>query len=231
MSGRSPRWISVKRGTRIGDLPVETVLKFGVDGTPREFIIVQQGLPSDIYDASCDGTWLLMKDNFERHAWNAITSNAYESSTVNDYLNDSFLYLLDSDVQKIIKQVKVPYHKGEGNTGSVLSGGNGLLCKIFQLSGYEVGFTSVINNYIPVAGSVLAYFNGLAAIDEKRIAKYNGNANAWWLRDPYTGDNRKAWQVTTSGGSSSNYVTRDVVCIRPAFILPSNLLLTEEMAA
>ena len=39
---------------------IGSVVKIKVNGTLRNFIVVHQGKPSSIYDASCDGTWLLM---------------------------------------------------------------------------------------------------------------------------------------------------------------------------
>ena len=47
--------------TRLGDMAVGSTVKIKVDGTLRDFIIVQQGNPdSTISDSSCDGTWVLM---------------------------------------------------------------------------------------------------------------------------------------------------------------------------
>jgi len=39
---------------------VGSIVKIKISGTLRDFIVVHQGKPSSIYDASCDGTWLLM---------------------------------------------------------------------------------------------------------------------------------------------------------------------------
>ena len=49
----------------IGTKAVGSIVKLTVGGTLRNFIIVHQGKPSSLYDASCDGTWLLRKDILE----------------------------------------------------------------------------------------------------------------------------------------------------------------------
>ena len=49
-------------GTKLANKEVGSIVKLNVNGAVTEFLVVHQGLPSDIYDASCNGTWLLMKD-------------------------------------------------------------------------------------------------------------------------------------------------------------------------
>ena len=89
---------------------------------------MNQGIPqnSSLYDDSCNGTWLLMKDCYETRQWNNPDYNKYASSSIHSYLNGAFLNLVDSKVQNIIKQVKIPYRTiGYGDN---LSGANGLPC-------------------------------------------------------------------------------------------------------
>lgn len=46
-------------------LAVGSSVYCNVNGTKTEFIIVHQSKPSSLYDDSCNGTWLLMKDIYE----------------------------------------------------------------------------------------------------------------------------------------------------------------------
>ena len=46
---------------------VGSTVKLKVDGSLKEFIVVHQGKPSSMYDESCNGTWLLMKDCYAMH--------------------------------------------------------------------------------------------------------------------------------------------------------------------
>lgn len=51
---------------RLGAKAVGSTVKIKVNGTVKDFIIVHQGIPdAGIYDASCNGTWLMMKDIYE----------------------------------------------------------------------------------------------------------------------------------------------------------------------
>ena len=94
---------------KLGSKAVGSIVKIGVNGALREFIIVHQGLPSSMYDASCDGTWVLMKDCYENRQWNSALSNNYANSTIHSYLNDTFLNLVDINIRTQIKQAKIPH--------------------------------------------------------------------------------------------------------------------------
>ena len=53
--------------TSISELPVGTSVYADYNGVRTEFIVIQQGNPDPaIYDDSCNGTWLLIKDIFEK---------------------------------------------------------------------------------------------------------------------------------------------------------------------
>ena len=208
---------------------VGSTVKLKVDGSLKEFIVVHQGKPSSMYDESCNGTWLLMKDCYVSRAWHSSNINKYESSDIHSYLNNTFINLFDSNIRDAIKQVKLPYRKNGGSGGQDQSGANGLLCKIFLLSGYEVGWTTSDNGYFPVDGAKLSYFEsgtGTSA-NNKRIANLNGSAAYWWLRSPGTVNTGRVWLVYAVGGcddvgASSSYG------IRPALVLPSTLLVSDD---
>ena len=212
----------------ISSLAVGSSVYLNVGGVRKEFLVVHQGLPSSLYDASCDGTWLLMKDCYENRQWNSSESNVYETSTVNTYLNGPFLSLFDSNIQGIIKQVKIPYRTNGGSGGTDQSGANGLSVKIFQLSGYEIGWTTAIDPYLPVDGVKLAYFESgtSASAQNKRIAYLNGSAVDWWLRSVNGYSATSVWFVDSSGGSGVRGVSFSLA-IHPALILPSTTLVDD----
>lgn len=210
----------------ISTLTVGSSVYLNVGGVRKEFLVVHQGLPSSLYDASCDGTWLLMKDIYENRQWNSSGSNVYETSTVNTYLNGPFLGLFDSNIQGIIKQVKLPYRKNGGSSGTDQSGANGLSAKIFLLSSNEVGWTTSDSLYFPVDGAKLDYFGASSGGNSKRIAYLNGSAAFWWLRSQFILNAVSAWYVYSDGyyynsGASESYG------IRPALILPSTTLVDD----
>lgn len=214
--------------TTIGTLAVGKTITLNVSGTPKEFIVVHQGKPSAMYDDSCDGSWLLMKDIYENRAWDSSNSNSYKASTIHSYLNGTFLGLLDSNTQEAVKQVKIPYVNGTGGS-AVASGANGLPAKIFLLSGYEVGWTTSDSSDLPVDGAKLDYFTASSGGNSKRIANFNGSASRWWLRSPYIKDTNNVWTVYPNGsldvrGASSPNG------IRPALILPSTFAVYTDSA-
>ena len=218
--------------TRMSDLEIGRTIKLNLNGTPWDWLVVHQGLPSSLYDESCSGTWLLMKDIYEKRQWNSRDSNVLETSTVQSYLNGDFLNLFDGNIKGAIKQVKIPYRKNGGSGGTDQSGANGLLCKIFLLSGYEVGWTISDSSQLPVDGAKLDYFEsgtGTSATN-KRIANWNGRTNNWYLRSPITNFTNYVNVVGANGvnGNSRAYNSQG---IRPAIILPSDMLVTDDMLA
>ena len=217
--------------TRLGDMAVGSTVKIKVNGTAKDFIIVHQGNPdSTIYDSSCDGTWVLLKDIYETRAWNNANTNDYASSTIHSYLNSTFFNLIDADIRKEIKRVKIPYRKGGGISMTVTSGSNGLSAKIFLLSGTETSF----NYYMPSGeGAELTYFKGCddRGSDPKRVAYLNGSAYGWWLRSPLCLEGyefkQRALYVNNTGAWDAHDCTR-YYGIRPALILPSARFVSDD---
>ena len=209
---------------KLGAKAVGSIVKLKVGGTAKEFIVVHQGKPSSMYDSSCDGTWLLMKDIFEATRWHSSDDNNLENSTIHSLLNSTFLNAFESNIRDAIKQVKIPYRKNGGSGGSDQSGANGLLCKIFLLSGYEIGFTTSDNSYFPVDGAKLSYFEagtGTSA-NNKRIAKLNGSADYWYLRSPITNNTSLVWLVNYDGVCEASKASSSFG-IRPALVLPQDM--------
>lgn len=206
---------------------IGSTIKLKVNGSAKDFIVVHQGKPSSVYDDSCSGTWLLMKDIYENRQWHSSDTNDYANSTIHSYLNSTFLAMLDSNIQKAIKQVKLPYRKGSGTSTTVTSGSNGLPAKIFLLSATEMSFNF---SYMPSGeGAELAYFKGCAdnSSDSKRVAYLNGSAASWWLRSPRCVNAGSALCVGSRGGWGNGDCSGSGG-IRPALILPSTLLVSDD---
>lgn len=206
---------------------IGSTVKLKVNGSARNFIVVHQGKPSSVYDDSCNGTWLLMQDIYENRAWHSSNANDYANSTIHSYLNSTFLNLFESNIKNAIKQVKLPYRKGSGTSTTVTSGSNGLSAKIFLLSATETSFDF---GYMPSGeGAELAYFKGCAdnSSDSKRVAYLNGSAAYWWLRSPYCLSSGRALCVSSNGDWNSGGCSSSDG-IRPALILPSTLLVSDD---
>jgi hypothetical protein len=206
---------------------IGSTIKLKVNGSAKDFIVIHQGKPSSVYDDSCNGTWLLMKDIYENHQWHSSNTNDYANSTIHSYLNSTFLNLFESNIKNAIKQVKLPYRKGSGTSTTVTSGSNGLSAKIFLLSATETSFS--FSSMPSGEGAELAYFKGCAdnSSDSKRVAYLNGSATYWWLRSPYCGSFYVALCVNSNGDWNRNFCSYSYG-IRPALILPSTLLVSDD---
>lgn len=200
----------------LGEKTVGSIVKLNVDGTPWNFIVVQQGLPGTMYDSSCNGTWLLMEDIYVAKRLDSDSApDNYSKTEVHTYLQGTFIQLFDDGIQNIIKQVKIPYN---GKNGS-----KGLSVKAFLLSYTEVGFNSSSN--VLTEGAVLNYFKGAA--NSKRIARLNGSPYEWWLRSKEISPGN-IFFVLTNGAedyTSAKYSTHGV---RPALIFPPEIAVSSD---
>lgn len=213
----------------LGTKSVGSIVKLKENGAAVNYIVVHQGRPSSSYDTSCDGTWLLRQDIAENRVWDSGNSNVLESSDIQSYLNGTWINRYDTDIRNAIKQVKIPYRQNGGSSGTDRNGANGLSCKIFLLSGREVGFTNNESSYFPNDGSKLDYFisGNTSSAQQRRVANLNGSATGWWLRSPRAGGTVGVWGVGSDG--SCDYWGADGSCgVRPALVLPSTLLVSDD---
>ena len=212
---------------RLGAKAVGSIVKIKVNGAAKDFIIVHQGKPSSVYDDSCNGTWLLMKDIYTTYTFG--NNNSYKDSSIHTYLNGTFYNLIDSDIRAAIKQVKIPYLNGTGGgDGSLATGANGLSTKVFLLSGYEVGWTTSDDRNFPKDGIRLAYFGSGSGGNSKRVAYNGSSADRWWLRSPHTDNYGSVWAVNTEGSYDAGRWNYHSDGVRPALILPSTLFVSND---
>lgn len=211
---------------KLGNVPVGTILHMKENGVYQDYLVVHQGLPSSMYDASCNGTWLLRNYIMSDQAWSKTNQAVYSASDVNEYLQSTYIQSLDSQMINVVKQVWIPYQASYG----IASGANGLQCKAFLLSAYEIGITGISSGEnVPQEGAKLGYFDsGESQIAiSKRIASYQGvGARNWWLRsapEPYY---NAAWLIT-SYGALYGYSKDDIYGVRPAVILPVDLIVDD----
>ncbi len=208
----------------LGSLEAGSIVKIRENGAPVEYLIVQQGLPSDMYDASCNGTWCLRVDIAEERQWDTSNINSYADSTINAYLNGEWLNRYDENFKNVVKQVKIPYTKGTGENGSVASGANGLPCRAFLLGIFEVG----LNDFAKDSDKLSFFeFGNTSSANNKRIALLGTRAGSWYLRSVP----EKSEEVV--GGVETNGRPFQTDCrfydgLRPALILPPSLIVEDD---
>ena len=166
----------IKFGTPVGELPAGTIVYMNVDGVRTPYIVVHQGNPdTSAYGASCNGTWVLMKDIYTLTRWQNRQNTRYdeEYSCLVRQLAQTF----PSKLETVIQNNLIPLKLLNVYSFQDISGD-----KVFPLTSDDL--------------SKMDYFrDGIAS---KRIANYNGVANGYWLRDP-SSDGSSIKYVTATG--------------------------------
>ena len=206
MSGRSPRWISVKRGTSLGDIEVGTLVKLNENGSPVEFYVAKHD-----YESGLNGsgrTLLVRKECADDVAFGS--NNAYAGGTLDVFLNEIFFQRLDAGVRSKIASTKFYYTPGAGNTAMTT-----LERTVFQLSTTELGLSL---NYANAEGTALAIASTLRTPNHTQ-----------WTRTPYRYNNTYAISLTYSGSTKYNSSVSSLFGSRPAFTLPASTLVGDDM--
>ena len=206
------------------------VVKLYVNAVQTEFIVAHKGLPSAMYVGFDNTVILVQKDLKDTRLMATAYNNNYSASDMHTYLNGDYLNSIENGVRTKIVDVKIPYRTGL--TGwTINSGVNGLACKVFNITGAEVGFPST-ESYMPMDGTKFDYFltgnaasgDGLLA-RQQRIAYRAGTADQYWLRTPNTANQYTYHYVNIAGAyanASSNVA--NLYAPRPVFALPETVM-------
>lgn len=198
---------------KLGEVPVGSTVKIAVGGTDYTWLVVHQGLPGSMYDASCNGTWLLMLGSYISMSFDS-AYNRYAESRIHSYLNGTFYNLIDAAIRSAIKTVKIPYtyYTSDGaSSGYVHSGSKGLSTKVFILSVSELGCYGIAAPDANAEGTKLAYFQ------QNGVSSWSG----CWTRSSYYDRTDYIYSVTSRGVTETWYASNKGVC--PCIILPADL--------
>ena len=226
--GLTPKYEEVT--INLSNVVVGQVINLPYNGKMVGHRVVHIGNPdANLYDSSCNGVWILREDLIENTPWDSSGGLSFPDSTLMEVM-EGYLTEYGNDIQSAIKTVKIPYCAADRST--INSGANGLECKLFPLSGYEVGENNSDVDYLPVDGAKLDYFltrgnGGVAAANQQRIANLNGEPGYWWLRSIslYTARNL-AFTVYPGGTIGHITTTYETSATRPAFIMPTTFTAT-----
>lgn len=205
-----------QRGTPLGNLAVGSTVKIAVGGTDYTWLVVHQGLPGSMYDASCNGTWLLLEDLYTVMQFGS--TNLFINASILNYLNTTFYEAVDERIRSLIKVATIPYI-AKNNTITASSGD--LRAWVFLLSMTEVGFVGGATIKMPIEGAKLSYFNG-----HSREAYFNGESTAWWSRTPFAMFDNNVW-CTNEHGDRESFSRSQYNGIRPCMILPQDALVDD----
>ena len=228
----------------INSLEIGTSVYMNVNGVRTEFLVVNKGIPqsSSLYDSSCDGVWLLMKDCYTTMKYQTSGSSSnYKTSAINSYLSTTFLGFLDSGMQTTIKEVKVSYldtstYDSE-HSATLRTGSDGMSAKVFILSAREVGsgdktygYTATSKN-IMEDGATLDYFSDLGSGNPttKRVAYLNGEPIEWHTRTAMAPSSPFVVICVDSTGAISLNYGSGIYGVRPAMIVPFDVKVDSSM--
>lgn len=205
-----------QRGTPLGSYAVGKTVKIAVGGKDYDWLVVHQGLPGSMYDASCNGVWLLMLGSYTSMSFD-LYYNRYAESSIHSYLRGSFYSLIDTTIRSKIKTVKIPYtyYTSDGaSSGYVYSGSKGLSTKVFILSVSELGCDRAASD-ANVEGTRLAYFQ------QNGVSSWSG----CWTRSSYYSKTDYIYSVTSRGVTETWYSSN--LGVSPCMILPQDALVDD----
>lgn len=214
MSRRMGLYARMQSGQPLSNLAIGSKLAITENSILVPFLVLK-------HDYESSGRSLLLREGIHsKRSWHTSSVNAYATSAINTWLNGTYLSSIDADIRTKIAAVNIPYTPGDGNN-TVSS----LNTQVFLLSYTETGLPQKTgaNVRTNIEGTAISYFDS----DTKRIAYYDGTATGWRTRSPNTKDTETVLGVG-SGGSSGYTRARTSYGIRPAFTLPSSLLVSLE---
>ena len=195
----------------LGNKSVGSIVKLKENGVLVDFYVAKHD-----YENGLNGsgrTLVVRKDCYDTRQWHTSNVNAYATSAIDTWLNNTYKNLLDADIRGVIGTTKIKYTPGNGNTTV-----GTLERAIFLLSVTELGKTA---SYANTEGTALSIASSL------QIAYLNGSAVVQWTRSPGTNGTYGAYYLGTDGVVGNN-VCNYAYGSRPAFTLPSTLSVSDD---
>lgn len=196
---------AISFGISLNTITPGAILYLNESGSPVPFYIAKHDYESDLNGAG--RTLIVRKDCYDERAFGD-SNNAYANGPLDSWLCNTYLKLLDADIQAAIGTTKFYYTPGNGNTIVTT-----LQRAVFQLSLTELGKSE---NIVNTEGSELPIARKL------RIAYRNGSACAQWTRTPSTNHTNVVCCLNIDG-RVRYALYDDSAGSRPAFTLSGNL--------
>lgn len=198
--------VPFSKGIPLSTITPGAILYLNESGSPVQFYIAKHDYESGLNGAG--RTLLVRKDCYDMRVFST-SNNAYAGSSLDSWLCNTYLKLLDADIQAAIGTTKFYYTPGIGNTTVTT-----MQRAVFQLSLTELGKSA---NAANTEGSALPIASTL------QIAYRNGSAVTQWTRTPYTNNIDYVFYLYDNG-SVYSYRCDNYIGSRPAFTLPSTIV-------
>ena len=194
--------VPFSKGIPLSTITPGAILYLNESGSHVPFYIAKHDYESGLNGAG--RTLVVRKDCYNDRVFG--NNNAYANSGLDSWLRNTYLKLLDANIQAAIGTTKFYYTIGNGNNTVTT-----LQRAAFQLSLTELGesyyFANTEGSALPIASTL-------------QIAYHNGSACVQWTRTPYTGIIGRVYYLYTNG-----YVDYGAYNFsygsRPAFTLPA----------
>ena len=200
----------IKFGTPVAELAEGTIIKINESGSPVEFYVAKHNYESELNGLG--RTLVVRKDCHSTRPFTSQDNNHFPTSLLCDWLNETYIGLLDSGVQAAITATtfKVWVSSIQVTTAEK---------KIFLLSATELG-------YVRSSSQIeFAYVEGekLDISDLLTPANLNGEAVRQWTRSNVSGHPYYICVNNADGdfGRAPNSMT--TIGVRPIFALPETM--------
>lgn len=184
---------------QLGTLAEGSIIYLNENGQPVPFYVAKQNYEPTY---NTDRVLIVRKGAYQQGNWNETNVNTYNGSTIDTWMNGTYLQMLDSDVQSAVSTTNIPA------TSPYNSGVIRLEKSIFALSGTELGESGSPMN---VEGSALPIVSILIRLDE----------SGQFTRSPLNNSTTNFYQFTSNGGlTEGNYQSSNGYV--PSFTLPAS---------
>ena len=213
----------------LGQTPVGTIVKIPENGTPTDFIVVQQGNPNpSIYSTTFNnGTWL--SRNLLTTAIN--NGGSWDADQGGSWYNGTYKSRIEQSIRDAILTVKVPYYKPGTWDNVPVTLENGYQTQVFVPSFQELGLSAATDRYVTGFSSRLQYWTGSNSSGPNTVETVDDQGDPrttsqYWLRGYYvsTGSTRNIIQAGNKVGTA----TFDYYATRPCFLLPQDMTVLDD---
>lgn len=211
--------------TPLRSLAAGSIVQLKLNGKSAPFLVVHQGNPDPaLYDASCDGSWLLSQQVLTTRPYNTSSGaggSNYQASTLHRWLQQEFYAQLDQTGQALVRRVRIPWCEGPDQCldNLVHTGSDGLEVTAFLPSLLELGLDGGL--YAPLDGAKLEHFEegDSAAACQKRTALLGSTPTAYWTRSLFALQDDELHSIKADGGSTTQNCDWTGGGVRPMLIL------------
>lgn len=190
---------------KLSDYAEGDIVLIPENGVPVEFYVAKHD-----YESGLNGvgrTLLVRKDCYDQRKWHSASGNTYANSAIDNWLNNDYKRLFDTNVKNAIGTTNFYYNQGKStNTVTALSR------SVFLLSVTEFGGSE---SYAKKEGSALPIASIL------KTAYYNGSLVNQWTRTPYGSDSYNTYFLNTSGSFTYATGNGSQHGSRPCFTIPA----------